>query len=349
MMCAAQARPAGRIAAMTTGIPGLLRGLVAAFAAAWMLGCEATAQAPELVLGGYQRADGAITLYHHGDRVDPYFAGMALLAGDAAGMDVRRAATAWIEWALKVQRADGRFDRYCLAGGAWRACDVADADDSALAVWIELLVKLAPAAGMPTAWAASMERALAYLERLIEPKRGTFVISEDLPVGLFMDNTEVYRAYQAVGGYHRARGNARAARQWQQKSEALRAAIWREFWMPAQGRYRVSLQPGTHDGFYPEVVAQLYPILAGMPEPRDSARAYRDWMARHESAWQLQADTDFPWGLVALVAWRQGDEPRVRCWLQRAAPYRYSPRWNAVEEAVFASLLARSGGNPRCA
>lgn len=79
------------------------------------------AQGAELALSGYQRPDGAITTYLHGDSVDPYFASNALLAAQDAGMSTSVVALPWIAWLLGRQQTDGRFDRYC-----WRECGAAN-------------------------------------------------------------------------------------------------------------------------------------------------------------------------------------------------------------------------------
>jgi hypothetical protein len=48
-----------------------------------------------------------------------------------------------------------------------------------------------------------------------------------------------------------------------------------------------------------------------------------------------------PWGLIALAALHSGDDQSAVCWLSRAAPLRYSPMWNILEEAAFQALQNR--------
>src|ERR1700690_339553 len=62
-----------------------------------------------------QSPDGAITLNSGGNYVEPYFATKALIVAQDGGLDVHKAAEAWIGWALPRQRPDGLFRRFCRA------------------------------------------------------------------------------------------------------------------------------------------------------------------------------------------------------------------------------------------
>ena len=91
---------------------------------------SARAMDSTLDLSGYQDAQGAITVHHQGDAVDPYFAMKALLVAHDAGLDMRATGQAWVNWLLPRQGPDGLFERYCKDGSDWRACQEADADDA---------------------------------------------------------------------------------------------------------------------------------------------------------------------------------------------------------------------------
>src|ERR1051325_2272610 len=107
------------------------------------------ASAQTLDLNLYQTPDGAITVNEHGDFVDPYFANRALTLADESGMDVRVIADRWIPWLVAHHLPDGRFQRYCKSRSSdWSPCKPSDADDSGLAVWLELLHRLAPESGL---------------------------------------------------------------------------------------------------------------------------------------------------------------------------------------------------------
>jgi hypothetical protein len=61
-------------------------------------------------------------------------------------------------------------------------------------------------------------------------------------------------------------------------------------------------------------------------------------MREHRALWLAQSGREFPWGLIALVAWRQGDLVSVRCWQQRALPHRHTALWTVSDE-VIAQIL----------
>lgn len=318
---------------------------MSALAVGLAVGCRSVgpATARALSLGPYQREDGAITVKLDGDTVDPYFAAKALLAAHEAAGDARSAAATWIEWALPLQQPDGRFDRLCRRGDGYATCAPADADDAMMAVWMELLVRFSPPRGLPSRWEESLRRADAHLRVLLDERSGVYVISRALPVALLMDNVEVYGALRAVAAHHERR-DARAARDWHARAAALAAAIERTFW--TDGGFRVSTQVPVdarpaEAAFYPDHVAQVFPLLTDLPVPGGSRAAlYARWMSDHRSAWLDQGKNDYPWGLVALIAGRMGDREAVRCWMAHAAPFRHSARWNVLEEAVFVGLDA---------
>lgn len=300
----------------------------------------AHAAAAELALPGYQKADGAITTYFGGDSIDPYFAAKALLAAQDAGMTTSTAAGNWIAWQLPRQHGDGHFDRYCLKRQRFAACQPADADDALMASWMELLVRTAPAKGMPPAWQASFDKASRYLDTLRDPRTGVYQISPTLPVALLMDNVEISSAFKAASRYHERLGDSRRALAWARQGEQLDRAILRVFWR--KGGFLVSTQPRERSEFYPDAVAQIFPILADIQAPgRPHASAYQAWMATHRFAWLQMSEVDFPWGLVALVADKMGDADAITCWRVRANQFRHGQHWNVLEEALFLAFESR--------
>ncbi|WP_354687219.1 hypothetical protein [Cupriavidus necator] len=299
------------------------------------------ADAAELSLSGYQRADGAITTYFEGDSIDPYFAAKALLAAQDAGVKTGTAASRWIAWLLPRQHADGRFDRYCMKGQRFVSCQIADADDALMAAWMELLVRTAPPQGMPPAWQASFDKASQHLDTLRNPATGVYHISNTLPVALLMDNVEVSSAFKATSDYRRRLGDTAGAAAWGRKAEQLDKDILRVFWRAGSG-YLVSTQPRETFEFYPDAVAQIFPILADIrPASRPHAAAYRIWMKENRMAWLQMSEVDFPWGLVALVADKMGDKDAIACWRMRSIQFRHGKHWNVLEEALYLAFEAR--------
>jgi hypothetical protein len=311
--------------------------LFALLAGAFVLSAHATT---EFTLGTFQTADGAIVLNPGGDYVEPYFATKALIVAQDGGMDIRRPAQSWIAWLLPRQRANGLFRRFCHKNGEWRDCAPADADDSMLALWIQLLYRMAPASGMPPQWQQSAASSMRQLDKLRNARLGVYHISKRNHVALLMDNVEVYAALKDV-----ARAQDRLQDPFAQatgiRAEHLASAIQRIFWDGRRHRFRPSMQK-DRPAFYPDVVAQVYPWLAGLSAPgQDSRAAWEKWKQDFGAAWIDRRYDTHPWGLVALAAAKLGDNNSAACWASQSDPLRGSSSWNVLEEAVWQSLRAR--------
>jgi hypothetical protein len=296
-------------------------------------GCAAAA--PRLDLGGYTDESGAITVVHGGDSADPYFAMQALLLAHENGMDISAPAEKFANWLVPRQKPDGTFDRFCRgADKKWVSCKTADADDSLLAIWMKLLETMpAKLAGNPV-WSKSHQASKAALENLYQPSRGVYMVSPVVLHGLFMDNLEVWSLK-----VHLKQPQQRAA------SDKLARAIRDTFWDPVNKRFLVSTQleqRSQKPAFYPDHVAQIFPLLFDFPlVPGNARQYYRDWMATHRAEWLIQGVADYPWGLLAVLALRQNDKATAACWLRQSAPLRHSARWAVSDEASYQILLSR--------
>ena len=316
-----------------------------------ILGCIGTPYAASLDLSAFQYPDGAITVQRKDAQsapvVDPYFAAKALLAGLDLGLDISAPAHAWIGWMLPHQRPDGRFDRWCVKGHSYERCAQADADDAALAVWMELMLRLYAVSPVPATWQVSLDNADQYLRSLRSPA-GYYYVSHELQVGLLMDNAEVYAALIAATRQAQAVGDVTESTQKKRQAAQLAQAIRATFWAGTTRRYRPSTQKHKSGSFYPEATAQLFPLLAGMPLPEANITHwpswFGEWRTRHHAAWLANARHDYPWGLVALAAWKTGDANTAACWLTRVAAQRNTTRWNVLEEAIYQGLTAKLGG-----
>jgi hypothetical protein len=293
------------------------------------------AQAHEFLPGRYAANDGALLLNAGGNYVEPYFATKALLVASDAGLDIHSAALAWIEWLLPRQRKDGRLDRYCRKGDAWTECSPADADDSMLALWMELLFRTAPNDGLPPAWQESADKARSFLASLKDRRSGLYHVSHNNHVALFMDNVEIYSAFKAIGDAQEHFGDHAGAAITKGEAENLAKAISAAFWDRKTRRFRVSTQKNSPK-FYPDVVAQTYPWLAGLPLPEgDSQEAWAHWKQLFAAAWLSNRYDPHAWGLIALAAMKVGDRPIAECWREHAQLRRNSKDWNILEEASF--------------
>jgi hypothetical protein len=295
----------------------------------------------EFVPQNYRSADGALLLQTNGNYVEPYFAVKALLTAQDAGLDIHDAGLAWIHWALQHQRKDGRFERFNQKADGWKVAGPADADDSMLALWLQLLYRLAPDSGIPRQWQESVKKAHDQLARLRNGRLGIYHVSGRNHVALFMDNMEVYSALRDIAIAQARFGDQQAAQKTSRQADDLVAGIQHVFWDKHHKWFRASMQK-VQPAFYPDVVAQVYPLLADFPLKDEDARsAWSKWRSKFAAAWLEDRYDPHPWGLVALAALKAGDKSSALCWLSHSQSLRYSARWNILEEAVFQGLEAQ--------
>ena len=67
-----------------------------------------------------------------------------------------------------------------------------------LALWMQLLYRMAPATGLPAEWQRSIALAAKQLAKLRNRRLGVYHISRRNHVALLMDNIEVYAALKDV-------------------------------------------------------------------------------------------------------------------------------------------------------
>lgn len=288
--------------------------------------------APVLDLEGYIDSSGAITVLKGGNSVDPYFAMQALLLAHDNGVDISVPAAKFVNWLVDHQKPDGTFDRFCRSADAkWAACKTADADDSLLALWMRLLQTMPGQLNQSPTWTKSLSISKASLDHLFQPSRGVYMVSPLVLHGLFMDNLEVWslKAHSAQPKNGEEAGK-------------LAKAIQETFWDRTNKRFLVSTQLEQRSqlaAFYPDEIAQIFPLLVGFPLDFANAHYYRDWMKRHRAIWLKQGEKDYPWGLIAVLALRQNDKSSARCWLRQATPLRHSSRWAITDEASLQILV----------
>ena len=307
-------------------------------------GSNAGAGAGPLVLdAGYLQPSGAIMTYYKGaDIIDPYFPTKALFTAQDNGMNTNALARGWINWLLARQEPNGLFSRFCRDEDIndYRACLEADADDSMMAMWVELLYRSAPTSGMPVQWKQSVRKSEAQLESLFNPEAGVYFVSETMPVGLLMDNVEIYSSLKRIAKEARRLGEKQQASLFSLKAARLKTGIIKTFWNPDLEAFHASTQPRTEKVFYPDIVGQLMPMLHGFDfTPTESAaQSYTAWMNDHHEEWTGLIGNHFPWGLVAVVAAQHNDVQTASCWVEKVAAERNSSNWDVLDEAAFQSV-----------
>lgn len=307
---------------------------------------------------GYVRPDGAIMSYYNvSNFIDPYFPTKALLTAHDSGMNIKPLAQGWINWLMSRQESDGLISRFCKADDAsdYQACLIADADDSMMALWIELLYRMAPQAGLPREWKHSAAKAQTQLDALFDTKSNVYFISKAMPVGLLMDNVEIYAALKRAGAEARRIGELKQSAAFYAKAERLKAGIVKTFWDEKSQRFRITTQERNANDFYPDKVAQMIPLLHGFQSASTGSpeATYHRWMQAHQKEWMDLIGKEYPWGLVAVVATERKDIDTASCWLKQVAPHRHTGTWDIVDEAAFQAvefkLQKQSAGADACA
>lgn len=288
------------------------------------------ASAPKLSLAGYAADSGVISILYKGETVDPYFTLQALLLAHENGLDISPYAEKWADWMLQRQKPDATFDRFCLVGPVWAPCKTADADDALLALWMKFLDTMPAKMKANPSWRKSYQASAATLLRLRDG-RGIYLVSPVYQHGLFMDNLEVwsYKPTRQVGRHEQNVGKF---------AEAIHAV----FWDRQDQRFLVSTQPEQKHvtpSFYPDHVAQIFPLTVDFPLlPIDKSVYYKRWMRQHRALWLRQVETDFAWGLIAIIAMQQRDFESGQCWLRATAKYRHTPHWTVTDEVALQIL-----------
>lgn len=289
---------------------------------------------PQLDLTGYLDETGAISILNGGNTTDPYFALQALLLAHDNGLDISVAAAKFANWLTPLQKPDGTFDRFCRSTNkSWVSCKTADADDSLLALWMLLLQTMPQKLNDNPAWLKSYAVAKKSLDKLYQPSRGIYMVSPVYLHGLLMDNLEVWSLKRSL------------PKAQQNEADDLAVAINNTFWRSANQRFLVSTQleqQSEKQQFYPDHVAQIFPLLVDfnlLPQP--PRLYYQNWMRKHRAEWLKQGEKDYPWGLLAVLALRQGDLNGASCWLRENAAMQHSNRWAVTDEVAFQILASR--------
>lgn len=333
---------------------GLL--LAAAVGTAWCLptrahavrdglpGVAAAQPRAVLDLSLFERGGGAlITNVHAPDEVDPYFALKALWVGHRMGLDVSRSWPAWAAWMVDHQDPDGRWGRWRLEGAHARREREADADDALLALWLQCVAELGLPEALRARHKAGLRLAETYLHnRLFDARLGVFKVFAHDDAHLWMDNIEVWSAMLSLAQADLSWCEGLPSPGvWQGRADALARSMSRVFRAHGGAAPQVSTQhlPGPAQ-FYPHLVTGPFAWLHDWPGGGDASLRMAVWAARHEALWVEQARTDYPWGLLAVAAWRDGEVRLAERWLQRTRAQRGGLRWNILEEAAYQGLFA---------
>lgn len=297
-----------------------------------------TSTETEPMFAAFTSPDGAMTVFAHGDYVEPYTALAALLAAHRLGADVSAQTHAFAYWLLPYQQTDGRFARICRKNDAWQACGRADADDSLAAFWCLTVTEILKD---DAAFASSCSASLRNLASLWDSKRATFHALTGQTAAYFADNVEVASALI------RMRANPVTAKRFahelsqlpsrKQMLEGLARNYNFDFTGPLEPE-KASLPPTAH-AFYPYAVAPIYPWVFGLSTGPLAKRNWAVWKYRYGDDWLNGKSDHFPWGLIAWAAYKLGDKETAAAWLHASTQWRNQGRWYLLEEGIRVGLL----------
>lgn len=308
-------------------------------------------------LARLQLADGSIPMARGNTRIVPYFTNLGLmgLADNPAYADtVRR----WIEWyTSNLNRPDalgvmGTIYDHEVSYGRARPTRNYDSSDAYAATFLTLV-----RAYYDTTGDAELLRAIESDLRLVagavhatmDPADGLTYAKPDYPVKYLMDNAEVYRGLVDWSYLlQEVFGDEEGARKVQQDAGAVREsllAMWRGTGFAYAKDPRGQLYGPNWQQWYPDAVAQLFPIWAGVLAP-DDPRAVRIWETfnAHHAQWTVHGHPDpFPGAVVGYVAALMGDWERVEAYVQTIdARYRRLGRpwpWFVAEAGWYLRML----------
>ena len=161
-----------------------------------------------------------------------------------------------------------------------------------------------------------------------------------------MDNAEIYAALKHIGELHNRAGDKVGGQKYLMQAKSLRLAMGRVF--GSRGKDLLNWNNGDTSGekFYPHRLAHIYPWLHDMDTSTfGTMLSWQVWLDRYADAWLARTDDPYPWGLVALVAYRRGSNEMVDHWLKNSSALREGENWNVLEDAILQGLArARLNG-----
>lgn len=260
-----------------------------------------------------QRPTGAIAMTPDQASVNPYFgnlAAKALLRAPGHLFAVER----YMNWYLAHLKPDGTIDDYRVKGGREVTTGDADSTDSYAATFLSLVAAWTDGGGDPGWVVRNREK----LERVagavaaVTDRDGLTWAKPGYPQKLLMDNCEVYRGWQDWSRLLNSQGEHLPALIALRRAERVQAGLSRFRQPDGLWGWAITLDGDLlrSDGgrFYPEGVAQVFPLIWGVSDDRSGYRALDTAHPR----WRGLKAGDFPWVLPAYAAALSGDRGGAR-------------------------------------
>lgn len=259
--------------------------------------------------------------------VNPYFscqAALGLLAKCSDEKEIEKRETEiqsvlrYLNWhSEQLLETDGIMGIYRKNGDKIQIVAKADSVDAYLGVYLELLGKYLMATSSAKGllwWREASDLAICKLEELMDD--GLTRVSSENDTKYLMDNLEVWRGIVVWEECMRLYENTGISSALQDRVAAMRKTLEKKipeiFWDKENGRWRVMAGDAEikKDVFYPDGVAQIYPLIVGFPikNLRIQKRLYRDFTESFQWQELMEKDTNFIWSMVGMSAAEVGDD-----------------------------------------
>lgn len=313
------------------------------------------AEEAKWIIAHNQLSSGAvITCYPGRPRIVPYFAHLALYGVVEAGGYKERVG-AYLDWYMAHLEKPDRYGLYGTVYDYTVADDGTeipeqsyDSSDSYGATFLTLLWRYFRATGEPD-WLLTHKEDLEMVARAVLATRqddGLTLARPDWPVKYLMDNCEVYEGllnYAAL--LETVWGEEAKASFYRQAALKIKEALQRKMWTgegycPAVYRWGWRRRPHWKK-WYPDVLAQFFPLICGVLEPRspEAAVIYRAFLRNYPNWHIVSSSSDFTSPLIAWAAALMGDEKRLSIYFREIAEKviaRGHPwPWHAAEAGIL--------------
>ncbi len=298
-----------------------------------------------------QTRQGALAQNPEQRDVVPYFANLAAMALVQSNPELVRH---YLDWYLqRLNRPDrfglsGTIYDYGLGeGGRETPTFNYDSADSYAATFLSLAASYVRAVG-DLQWAKQQQDKLQDVAEVVvrlQDSDGLVWAKPGTGIKLLMDNSEDYRGLTDWSWLLDQMGRPRVAAIYRERAEWIRRGIEKQLWNPWRGSYDWSLGgtrvPSLRPRWYPDTVAQLYPIVFGVIDPKsDRAQLlYAKVMAGFPRWAEGDTGDPFPWAITAYAAVLVGDAGSAQVYLKHSAalwpPATQRGPWYAAESGYL--------------
>ena len=251
--------------------------------------------------------------------VNPYFACVAALGllAETEQCSIteaeKKAAGRYLDWHTgMLLETDGKMGIYRKEGEKLIYKEKADSEDGYLGMYLFLMGKYlekTESTDLPDTWKKGIRLALKKIQSLMQD--GSTQVSEENTTAYLMDNLEVWKGLYKLeqAGLEEDAQLIRALR------EQLQAQIEKTFWNDKNHKWRIIRNSDLYDptAFYPDGVAQIYPLIYGFPakEKRMQKKLYDQFTETFQ--WQTldKKSRKFLWTMTGMAAAQVGDIPRL--------------------------------------